>query len=194
MTMKMLCILSSYVFGLVAEAEPLVAGQKLPDVPVRVADGSAVSFHELAAGRKTVVVFYRGGWCPYCNTHLAALAEAEEALRDAGWQIVAVSPDRPEKIREALAGKPLPYRLVSDSEMNAAKAFGLAFTVDDETFAMLKGYGIDLEAASGKSHRMLPVPGVFLVDETGTLTFAHHDPNYKVRLSNKELLKAAGVE
>jgi len=84
--------------------------------------------------------------------------------------------------------------LVSDSAMNAAKAFGLAFTVDDETFERLKGFGIDIEADSGQNHRMLPVPGVFLVDESGEIPFAHHDPDYKERLSNEDLLKAAGIE
>jgi peroxiredoxin len=111
-----------------------------------------------------------------------------------GWQIIALSPDRPAKVRESLEESEFPYLLVSDSEMNAAKAFGLAFTVDDKGFDRLKGYGIDIEAASGRDHRLLPVPGVFLVDETGTITFAHSDPNYKKRLSNKKILKAAGIE
>jgi len=113
---------------------------------------------------------------------------------EAGWKIIAISPDSPAKVRAALEKTEVPYMILSDSAMNAAKAFGLAFTVDDATFELLKGYGIDIEADSGENHRMLPVPGVFLVDEAGLITFAHHDPNYKERLSNEALLKAAEIE
>jgi len=189
--MKHILSLCSLFFALNLSAEPLGKGAALPDAELRLADGKAVSLAELTRGRKTVIIFYRGGWCPFCNTQLAALVEIEEELRENGWQILAISPDSPENVREAREKSEFPYLLISDSDMNAAKAFGLAFTVDDDGFDRLKGFGIDLEAASGKAHRMLPVPGVFLVNGEGILTFAHHDPDYRKRLSNEAILQAA---
>ncbi|MCC5843213.1 MAG: AhpC/TSA family protein [Verrucomicrobia bacterium] len=189
--MKYLLSLYSLCFALNLSAEPIGKGAALPDAEVRRADGEAVSLAKLTRDQKTVLVFYRGGWCPFCNTQLAALVEIEDELRENGWRILAVSPDRPEIVKEAKKESDYPYLLVSDSDMNAAKAFGLAFTVDEEGFDRLKGFGIDLEAASGKTHRMLPVPAVFLVDAEGEIVFAHHDPDYRKRLSNEAILQAA---
>ena len=75
--------------------------------------------------------------------------------------------------------------------MNAARAFGIAFQVDEATLGEYKGYGIDLEEASGESHHLLPVPSVFLIDTDGVVRFVHYDPNYEERLENDALLEAA---
>lgn len=192
--MKLTPMLILHLFSSLLLAEPLAVGEKMPNANVRQADGETVNLSELTRNQNTVLVFYRGGWCPYCTTQLKELVQIEARLREAGWQIIALSPDSPAKLREALEESEFPYQLISDNEVNAAKAFGLAFTVDDKGFDRLKGFGIDLEAASGRDHRMLPVPGVFLVDETGTISFAHHDPDYKKRLSTEEILDAAGIE
>lgn len=166
-------------------------GAVVPDVKVRTLDGSEAALHALLSGRPTVLVFYRGGWCPYCNVHLGKLKEAEPELLAMGYQILAISPDRPEKLRESVAKQNLPYALLSDSKMEAAKAFGLAFTLDESTLKKYKGYGIDLEAASGEFHNALPVPAVFLIDTERTISFAYANPKYSVRLDNGALLAAA---
>lgn len=50
---------------------------------------------------------------------------------------------------------------------------------------------IDLEAASGRTHHLLPHPAVFVADTGGTIRFAHVNPDYKVRLEPKSILEAA---
>jgi peroxiredoxin len=102
--------------------------------------------------------------------------------------MIAVSPDRPAKLTETLNEQNLSYTLLSDSPMVAAKAFGLAFQVDDATLERYKGYGIDLDNASGESHHALPVPAVFLVTPDGRITYAYTNPDYKVRLDAQEIL------
>jgi peroxiredoxin len=83
------------------------------------------------------------------------------------------------------------YTVLSDTELQAAKKFGLAYKVDSDTFKKLKGFGIDLEKTTGNKHRVLPVPGVFLVDTDGTIQFSYANPDYTVRLSPEVLLAAA---
>ena len=63
--------------------------------------------------------------------------------------------------------------------------------VDDDTNQMLHGYGINLEDASGRPHRVLPVPAVYLIDRSGVIQYAHWDANYRERLSADEVLEAA---
>ncbi|MBA4136396.1 MAG: antioxidant AhpC [Opitutus sp.] len=184
----------AFVFSPVASpaAEPLGVGAPVPAALVRTVEGEQVELRTVLGGRPTVLIFYRGGWCPYCTKHLAALAEIEGELRATGFQVVALSPDRPEKLRAKPSHAGLNYTLLSDSKAEAMRAFGIAFRVEDALVATYKNsYGIDLEADSGESHHLLPHPAVFLFDATGVTRFAHVNPDYKLRLSGEEILAAA---
>ncbi len=125
---------------------------------------------------------------------MGQLQKIEDDLLELGYQIVAVSPDRPEKLQESIKKNKLKYRLVSDASMEGSKAFGLAFRVDDETIEKYKGWGLDLEKASGQDHHYLPVPAVYLIDKEGLIRFLYVNPNYKVRLQPDILLGAARAE
>lgn len=115
----------------------------------------------------------------------------EAELASLGFPVIAISPDRPENLIQSLEVKDLGYALLSDSDLDAARAFGIAFQVDDATLEAYRGYGIDLEAASGRPHHQLPVPSVFLVEEGGTIRWVYSNPDYEVRPENAALLEAA---
>ncbi len=174
-----------------SQVNPVEVGSTAPNVILARADGSPVPLHDLVADQPVVLVFYRGGWCPYCNRHLSDLGQIEGELKALGYRIHAVSPDKPEKVAETVADGEVDYSLYSDASAEAAQAFGLAFRVDAETYENLLGYGIDLEAASGEDHHLLPVPAVFLIGRDGTVDFRYYNPDYKERLSGEALLKAA---
>lgn len=174
------------------DVQPLSVGAQVPDAAVRRSDGTPVRLQALIGGRPAVLVFYRGGWCPYCNTHLGQLKTVEKDLLDLGYTIVAISPDRPEKLAESSAQRELGFTLISDSKMEASRAFGLAFQVDAETVAMyLEKYKIDLEGDSGEKHHQLPVPAAYVARADGTIAFAYHDVDYKQRVDPQALLAAA---
>ncbi len=174
------------------ETEPLEAGDRVPSAEVTDLDGRTLDLSRLVARQRSIIIFYRGGWCPYCNTHLGALATIEPDLLQLGYQVLAVSADRPGKVQETRDKFGFHYRLLSDSKMAAARALGIAFKVDDATLETYKGYGIDLEVASGETHHLLPVPSVFVVGTDGVIKFAYSNPDYKVRLEPEEVLAAAG--
>ncbi|MGH8123808.1 MAG: peroxiredoxin family protein, partial [Rudaea sp.] len=135
---------------------PLLLGTALPDAAVQRLDGTATTLKQVVGGKPAVLVFYRGGWCPYCNLQLSQLRLVEKDLQSLGYQVVAISPDRPEELKKTLDKDALNYTLVSDSSANAMKAFGLAYQVDAATLAQYAKYGIDLEKSSGESHHLLP--------------------------------------
>lgn len=171
---------------------PILIGQKVPPLVLKNVKGEAFDLNNALSQKPTVLIFYRGGWCPYCNLHLAELRNIEEDLQKLGFQIIAVSPDRPALLKPAIEKNELGYTLLSDSDMQAARAFGIAFSVADETVSRYKEkHGIDLEADSGRSHHLLPVPSAFVIDREGMITFSYVNPNYKVRIDAPLLLEAA---
>ena len=87
--------------------------------------------------------------------------------------------------------KDLGYALYSDSSLAAARAFGIAFQLEDKAYRGLKSYGIDLEDATGEKLHQLPVPSVFLVEQGGTIRWVYSNPDYKIRPDNAMLMEAA---
>lgn len=171
---------------------PISPGQLAPAVELRDAEGTDVNLRAIIKNKPSVIVFYRGGWCPFCNKHLMGLAGIIDELKAANYQLLAISPDQPSKIEQTPDRDKFDYTLFSDSEMKAAKAFRVDFKVPDELVANYKSkLQIDLVAASGQTHHLLPHPSVFIVDAKGVVRFTHMNPDYKNRLDPTAILKAA---
>ena len=174
-----------------AEVRPLLLGSAMPDVALQAVDGKPVSLKRQVDGKPAILVFYRGGWCPYCNLQLSELRLITKDAEALGYQMIAISPDRPEELARTLTKDKLDYTLLSDAKADALRAFGIGFRVDDATIREYLGYGIDLEKASGQSHHALPVPSVFIVDANGILQFSYTHPDYKVRVPGSVIMAAA---
>jgi peroxiredoxin len=174
-----------------SEVSPVLTGTEIPDVTVRNVEGESLQLREKVSDKPTVLVFYRGGWCPYCNRHMADLQQVEDDITAMGYQILAISADRPEKLRESANENNLDYTLLSDSPMEASKAFGLAFKVDEATVERYLQNGIDLEGDSGYDHHLLPVPAVFILNTDGIIQFQYVNPDYRTRIKSEVLLAAA---
>ena len=102
---------------------PLSVGMRAPEFAARTKDGVERQFHPEAFKKPTVVIFYRGGWCPYCNTQLSDLRLVEPKLRQSGFEVVFLSTDRPAILYSSLKAEKISYTLLSDSRLEAAKAF-----------------------------------------------------------------------
>lgn len=175
------------------DVNPLLVSSEIPDVELKNIDNETVRLKELVSQQPSILVFYRGGWCPYCNRQLSDLNAIEEQLYEIGYQLLAISPDRPEKLKATLDKNELGYTLLSDSPMNVSKAFGIAFKVDQETVDRYKSIGLDLEGDSGYDHHLLPVPAVYIVNTDGIVKFNYVNPDYRERINGEVLLKAASV-
>ncbi|EAY29233.1 peroxiredoxin-like family protein [Microscilla marina] len=168
------------------DVSPLLVGEKIPKVTLNNTKGEAINLQKMVSNKPTVLIFYRGGWCPYCNRQLAGLQKIEKQVLALGYQIVAISPDSPQNLKKTMDKNTLSYTLVSDASADAAKAFGIAFRAP-------KKYGRWLSKSSGgkNTENILPVPSVFVLNKKGTIKFEYINPNYKERLSPELLLAAA---
>ena len=189
-------ILSILLLGTaLARAEPvptaLKVGDSIPDVTLRTVDNQKVKLRTLVAEKPSVLIFFRGGWCPFCNAQLGSLVGIEQELNKEGVQLIAIGMDQPSKLRETMQHDKVDYTLLSDSDASAVKAFGIAYKVDDGTLARMKSLNVDLDAATGNSDHILPHPSVFVVNTSGIIRFAHADTNFRVRLSAAKVLAAA---
>jgi peroxiredoxin len=170
---------------------PLGVGDLAPDGALRNLDGKSVDLRNLIQAKPTVLIFYRGSWCPYCNLQMEQLMKLEPRLLALGYQILAISPDKPENLKRSLEKHKLNYTLLSDSPYHVIRAFGLAYQVDPVTVEKMKEFHVDLQAASGEPHDWLPVPAAYVLDTKGAIRFSYHNTDIKVRVDPEKLYEAA---
>jgi peroxiredoxin len=170
---------------------PLLNGLIAPNVTVKTAGGSPVSLHALLMQKPTVLIFYRGGWCPYCSRQLAELKSIEQDLVNEGYQILAISPESPEKLQSQKLETEFAVTLISDESLAAIRGFGVGFYVPSDTRKLYKDrMNVELTADETKT-AVLPAPAIFILDETGTVQFNYVNPDFKVRPSAALVLSAA---
>ena len=172
------------------QVSPLLPGLAVPNIELKDQYGKTVSLAERFKEKTTVLIVYRGGWCPYCSKQLANVQKIEKELADLGAQIIAVSPDSPEKLAESKITSPN-YQLLSDDSLLLAQKLGLAFYLDDKTAKIYRNkLGVNFVSLEGEVKVALPVPAVFVIDTNGLVNFQYANPNYKVRLTEDLLLAA----
>ena len=122
---------------------------------------------------------------------MSQLEEIKDQIDALEYQLIMISPDHPDKIKGTIDSHHFSHLFLSDRKVAAAIAFGIAFQVDSETLEIFAEYGIDLNAASGENHNILPVPAVFIMSSDGTIRFEYVNPNFTERLNRNVLLAAA---
>src|SRR6056297_1140972 len=81
------------------DISPLLYGEKIPEGVLTTPNGKNQKVSAIIGKKPTVLLVYRGGWCPYCNAHLAEIQQAESEILELGYQLVAISPDSPKKLK-----------------------------------------------------------------------------------------------
>jgi len=176
---------------------PLKSGDRAPQFTVRTVDDEPYVFDPDNLEHPTVLISFRGGWCPYCNMHLSELRTVIPEIRESGVDVLFLSNDRPDMLysslkretQEAIDG--LDYVILSDAGINAAMALGTAFRVDKGLTEYLEEKGRDVAGSSIGTHNALAVPAVYVISKSGDIVFDFVNADYKVRLSADELLNAA---
>jgi peroxiredoxin len=174
------------------DVTPLLIGQKIPSSTLQTVDGDPVSLEALTMQKPTVLIFYRGGWCPYCSRQLAGLKDVEHELSELGYQILAISPETPEQLQEQKLQSKFVVQLLSDPGLETISGFGIGFYVPlatEERYKTKMGITLNDEKSTGKA--VLPAPAVFILDQQGIVKFSFVNPDFKVRISPELLVQAA---
>lgn len=175
--------------GLVARAAK--PGDAFPSAP-RLLDAHRRPFdlEALTAERPIVLVFYRGGWCPYCNLELRAYQAALAEIQAAGATLVAVSPELPDNSLSTAEKNDLSFAVLSDVGGALAKALGISFDLSDRARPYYEKAGLFLPEKNGDDSWSLPMPALFVVAKGGIIKAAFIEPDYRKRTSPADALAA----
>lgn len=172
----------------------LSAGDTVPAFVTATHEGAEISLSELTEQGPLLVIFYRGGWCPYCNLQIRQMTQAWPEFESRGVLPVLISVDQTDGAALAQRTYEIPFPVLSDSSLAAHEAFEVVLDLDMVTTTAYKAYGIDLEEWSGRDDGKIAVSSAFLVDREGAVQWAHVDTDYKTRPSVKQLLAVIDAE
>lgn len=170
------------------ESRALLVGQPAPALTLNDALGCPVALADLWRQGPVVIVFYRGGWCPYCNLELRAWQQRLGALKAHGATLLAISPQTPDSSLSTAEKNALSFTVLSDSALLAADAFGVGFTLPPELVALYASVGNDLPTINGNGQWVLPVPATFVVGRDGRISYAHVEADYRERAEPADVM------
>lgn len=106
----------------------------------------------LPLDKPTVLVFFRGQWCPYCRWELTGLQTINRAVTELGGELIGVSPDSAEESEDLRKRLGLSFTILSDADLAVTDTFGLRHV-----------------GGRGATGQDMPFPTTFIVDAQGNV-------------------------
>ena len=135
----------------------LAPGDPAPDFTLTSDTGEQVTLSELR-GRKVIVYFYPAAMTPGCTKQACDFTDNLASLKAAGYEVLGISPDKPEKLAKFRERDSLTITLLSDPDRSVMQAWG--------AFGLKKLYGKEVEGV---------IRSTFVVDEEGTVELAQYN-------------------
>jgi len=137
-------------------------GFKAPDFELPADDGSCFKLSE-HQGQRLLLVFYPGDETPVCTAQLCEYRDGIESFAELGVAVVGISRDSTDSHQRFKAKRDLPFQLLSDGDLNVARAWGATGLLGMKR-------------------------AVFLIDEEQVIRYAHVEALAVFRRSAEELL------
>jgi len=139
----------------------LAPGATAPDFRLTSDTGDEVSLSSLR-GRKVIVYFYPAAMTPGCTTEACDFSDSIESLRGHGYEVLGISPDKPEKLTKFRERDHLSITLLSDPDRAVMDAYG--------AYGEKQMYGKTVQGG---------IRSTFVVDEEGRLQLAQYNVRAK---------------
>jgi peroxiredoxin len=157
-------------------------GKSFPDFELPNADNKALTLNDLLTDGPLVISFYRGAWCPYCNLELNALQQRLPEITAAGGQLIAISPQVPDKSADQVSSSRLTFEVLSDVGNKLAKQCGLVFTLPESLRPIYDAWQLDIPGHNADDSFELPMPATYIIGTDGIIHYAFVDMDYTKRL------------
>jgi len=171
--------------------DAVAVGDAVSDFILPDATGHDVALSELVANGPAVLVFYRGGWCPYCNIALHQYqAELVPQLSSYGATLAAISPQKPDESLTTAEKHGLAFAVLSDAGAGVARQLGIAFEPAADVLEAQQALGLDIRVGNADGSAELPMPTVLIVDADRIVRFVDVQADYTSRTEVAQILAA----
>ncbi|BFT73826.1 peroxiredoxin-like family protein [Paenibacillus sp. P36] len=164
-------------------------GDQAPDFTLTNPLGEQINLYKELANGPVILIFYRGGWCPFCNVQLRTYQLLLPEIQKVGGQLVAVSPQSPDNSLSQMVKEQLTFHVLSDPNGHVADSYNLLFELPEylqNTFTDILGR--DLAKFNASDRWVLPVPATYLIDRHSIIRYAQADPDFMNRAEPQEMI------
>jgi peroxiredoxin Q/BCP len=140
-------------------AERLAPGDTAPEFTLTDDTGREVALSDFL-GRKVIVYFYPAALTPGCTKQACDFSDSLESLKASGYEVLGISPDKPEKLAKFRDKERLTITLLSDPDRRVLR--------DYAAYGEKKMYGRTVEGV---------IRSTVVVDEDGKV----HTAQYNVK-------------
>jgi peroxiredoxin len=166
-------------------------GDRMPDGELLDVAGQPTTLAGTLGASPAVIVFYRGGWCPYCNIALRTYqAQLVPALAERGIPLIAISPQTPDGSLSTKETKELTFTVLSDPGNQVAGRLGILTAPTDSARAAQLQLGLDLTRVNADGTTALPMPTVVVADAAGVIRWIDVHRDYTTRTEPAQILQA----
>ncbi|MFH0908372.1 MAG: peroxiredoxin-like family protein [bacterium] len=167
----------------------LKEGASAPDFELPSAKGGSVRLTDLLKKGPVVIVWYRGGWCPYCKLQLKAMQDILPQIEERGATLIAISPETPDHSMSTTETNGLAFDVLSDKDNLIATTYGLVNTMDPDVAAKINTF-VSLSDYNGNDRNEFPLAATFVVSPDSSIRYAFVDEDYRRRAEPGAVLAA----
>lgn len=164
-------------------------GDKVPDFTLNNQMSKPVDLYRELENGPVVLIWYRGGWCPYCNITLHYLQERLPEITKAGGSLLALTPELPDKSMNTAEKHNLDFLVLSDVNNKVGKEYGVVFELTPEVAAIYQE-AFDLHGYNGDESNELPLAATYVIDQKGIIQYAFLDADYRNRAEPDDIIAA----
>jgi len=149
--------------------DALQIGKKMPDVHFKTPDGETIPISKYM-NAPSVILFYRGDWCPFCMAQMKELAVEYRKIKERGANLIFISPQSPRHTKNLAKKFDIPAIFLIDENLEAAKKLDI-----------FNAYGtpLGMEVLGYTTDNVLPT--LIMTDSKGIIRLADLTDNYRMR-------------
>ena len=167
----------------------LKSGAPAPDFILPTSDGTPLRLYEKLSHGPVVLIFFRGGWCPFCETYLRGLQRELPRLQELGAELIAVSPQLPDGSLQTRIDHALNFPLVTDAGLRTADQYGLVYNVPPTLLRVYAQMGIQLDVLNGDAGAdRLPLAASYVIGSDHKIARAEINEDYTKRYDPSEIV------
>ena len=173
-----------------ASAHPLSTGLSAPDFVLGDAAGAKHRLTDYLARGPVLLLFFRGGWCPYCSLTLRAYEELAPDFMKAGGAILALSPQKASRAALVQESNGVSFPILVDVKNRVAIEYGVLGKAKPMTREVLAKLGCNIPEENNAEDWLLPRASEFIIDTDRTIRMAHVSAVSYERSEPREALAA----
>ena len=143
-------------------------------------------FDELKKG-PVILMWYRGGWCPYCNMALHYMQESLSEFKKYGANLLALTPEVPDHSITTKEKNELQFEVLSDIDNEVARQYKVVYKLTDDVAEIYEN-SFELSKYNDNDKAELPLAATYIIGRDKVIKYAFLDADYRNRAEPNDLI------